>query len=1179
MNTSIVHLVKKISFIVLVLSLFFGAISKNVQAAEGDLWITPVNTNSENNQEIDIEVRIDTGTKHLNSLDVYLDFNSADVTVDVTKGEDVNDDMGRGFHKGADTSGYTMGSNSEDIANGHFRIIASKPSGGATGNNVHIATIHLKTTNTFTSGSTNLTLRLGRLADNTEGDLVAGTITPATITYQDLAAPVLAEVTAIVTPTNDTTPSYTFSSTESGTISYGGSCNSSSDTVAVAGNNTITFDALVNGTYNDCTVIVTDAAANASTALAVTAFTVDDTIPTVAEVTAVATPSNNTTPTYVYSYTNNTGLGTPDWNGSCDGYFSETASSVGGGNNSTTASSEMPEGNYDDCTLTITDEGTANSGTINVTPFTIDTTAPADPTVSTTPVIANDGTAITTTLTNVEEGTTVTVTGMACTPTPADATNTVVCTGTVGQSALDGTNNTVTVTDGAGNVNTNTSIGLTVDNVAPVLAEVTAINTITNDNTPTYVFSSSEDGTAVLGGSCAPASPHVVNITAGNVDFVLTELADDIYADCIITVTDSAGNDSVINIPSFTVDATMPAVDEITPVVTPTNDTTPEITLQFSEHIDSLVASSGCMVNKNSNISSGQETFTISVDGLGTPLTEGTYGDGGATACSIANITDDAGNVNLGPFNFSQFTIDTTAPVITEVTAISTPTNDSTPDYTFSSDEAGTISYGGSCNSGNTNAISGSNTITFDPLANGVYNDCTITVTDSAGNSSNIISIPSFTVDAENPTLAEVIAVPTPGNDTTPSYTFSSTEAGTIIYGGSCDSVSTSATVGDNVITFNALAEGTYSDCTIMVKDVGDNNSNVLSVTSFTIDATAPVITEVTAISTPTVDSTPDYTFSSTEGGTITYGGDCSSDTVNAISGNNTITFNSLSEAAHSNCTITVTDNTANVSNVLNVTPFTVISAPTCTGFTYSSWISCQANNRQTRTVVSTIPAVCTGGSPVLEQSCTYIPPVVVGGGDFNDFTPKVKLKGLKKKYKLDRKKKLYLKKKKVKFRGKAKELVGKKVQLFIDGKLQDEDVIGEDGKWKLGDNIKKSGSHKIRFKYFDEAGNFIGESSKYKIKIDTKKPRFIKLPRFLTKRVGDKVTFEATDSKSKKIKTSKRNKIKYYKYYFDGKKHKTKKPYFYIPKGTAKGLHTLKIRAYDKAGNKAKRTVVIRVR
>ncbi len=44
-------------------------------------------------------------------------------------------------------------------------------------------------------------------------------------------------------------------------------------------------------------------------------------------------------------------------------------------------------------------------------------------------------------------------------------------------------------------------------------------------------------------------------------------------------------------------------------------------------------------------------------------------------------------------------TTDTTAPVIAEVTAVTTPTNDSTPDYTFSSDEAGTITYGGSCSS------------------------------------------------------------------------------------------------------------------------------------------------------------------------------------------------------------------------------------------------------------------------------------------------------------------------------------------------------------------------------------------------------------------------------------------------------------------------------------------------
>jgi len=75
------------------------------------------------------------------------------------------------------------------------------------------------------------------------------------------------------------------------------------------------------------------------------------------------------------------------------------------------------------------------------------------------------------------------------------------------------------------------------------------------------------------------------------------------------------------------------------------------------------------------------------------------------------------------------------------------------------------------------------------------------------------------------------------------------------------------------------------------------------------LDTTAPIIAEVTAVTTPTNDSTPNYTFSSTEAGTITYGGSCSSSTTIAIAGNNTITLNTLSDGTYSNCTITVTDN------------------------------------------------------------------------------------------------------------------------------------------------------------------------------------------------------------------------------------------------------------------------------
>jgi len=91
-------------------------------------------------------------------------------------------------------------------------------------------------------------------------------------------------------------------------------------------------------------------------------------------------------------------------------------------------------------------------------------------------------------------------------------------------------------------------------------------------------------------------------------------------------------------------------------------------------------------------------------------------------------------------------TTDTTAPVIAGVTAVTTPTIDSTPNCTFSSDEAGTITYGGSCSSVTTSATIGNNTITLSSLSVGTYSNCTITVTDSAGNASNTLAIPSFTV-------------------------------------------------------------------------------------------------------------------------------------------------------------------------------------------------------------------------------------------------------------------------------------------------------------------------------------------------------------------------------------------------------------------------------------------------
>ncbi len=89
---------------------------------------------------------------------------------------------------------------------------------------------------------------------------------------------------------------------------------------------------------------------------------------------------------------------------------------------------------------------------------------------------------------------------------------------------------------------------------------------------------------------------------------------------------------------------------------------------------------------------------------------------------------------------------DSSAPFIDQVTSVTSTTSDSTPDYTFASTAAGTITYGGSCSSSNTAANTGNNTITFNTLSNGTYSDCTIKITDGDGNQSNTLTIPEFTV-------------------------------------------------------------------------------------------------------------------------------------------------------------------------------------------------------------------------------------------------------------------------------------------------------------------------------------------------------------------------------------------------------------------------------------------------
>jgi len=153
---------------------------------------------------------------------------------------------------------------------------------------------------------------------------------------------------------------------------------------------------------------------------------------------------------------------------------------------------------------------------------------------------------------------------------------------------------------------------------------------------------------------------------------------------------------------------------------------------------------------------------------------------------------------------------DTTPPTLTSVTPVPTPTNDPTPSYTFNTDEAGTITYGGSCTSGTTTtATLGDNTIIFDTLMAGTYNNCTITVTDTAGNTSAPLQVTEFTIDLTAPTVSSIVLADIAlkaGETSLVTFTFSEAVTGfthadlTAIENGTLTSVSSS----DGGITWTA---------------------------------------------------------------------------------------------------------------------------------------------------------------------------------------------------------------------------------------------------------------------------------------------------------------------------------------------------------------------------------------
>ena len=479
---------------------------------------------------------------------------------------------------------------------------------------------------------------------------------------------------------------------------------------------------------------------------------------------------------------------------------------------------------------------------------------------------------------------------------------------------------TIQMTDDAGNTSVAVAIpAFTIsappsDTTAPGISNVGNIG-VTKDLTPDLTFTTSEAGTLVANLSCGiPAEV----VTEGTNTITLLALAPNTYSACTIQMTDEAGNTgTAIAIPTFVIDRTLPVISNVSSIATGT-DATPNLTFTASE-AGTLVANSACGITTET-VTKGINAITLA------ELDPATY-----STCTI-QMTDEAGNTGtataIPPFTIS---VDVVAPVISVVSSIGT-TTDTTPNLSFNASKAGTLIANSVCGIPAVAVTQGTNVVTLTVLAPNTYSICTIRMTDKAGNLSDHVPIPTFTISGTTDTTPPVISgVSTIGTttDTTPDLTFTASEAGILLVNSACGIATEAITQGRNTITLSSLTPGTYSTCTLQMADAVNNRSAEVSIPSFTIsrvlDTTPPVISTVSSIARG-IDTTPDLTFTASEAGTLVANSACGIEATAVTAGSNTITLTTLSLGTYSSCAIQMTDEAGNTGVAVAIPSFTIIT-------------------------------------------------------------------------------------------------------------------------------------------------------------------------------------------------------------------------------------------------------------
>ena len=602
-------------------------------------------------------------------------------------------------------------------------------------------------------------------------------------------------------PTNDSSPSFSFASSE-GSSTFACKLDDAAVEACVSPK---TYSAVATGSHT-FSVRATDAAGNTGAAETYT-WTIDTTAPTTAITQKPGNPSNDTSPSFAFSASEAGSQFACRLDG---GSFApcvsiKTYTGLGDGSHTFSVRATDPAGNL----------GVETSHT-----WVVDTIAPTA-TISGKPSDPSNVTSPSFSFTASQLGST-----FLC---KLDGAVFAACAPPTSYPGLvDGLHTfVVKALDPAGNPSAEQSYTWTIDSVSPTATITGKPSDPSNNTSPSFSFTASESGSTFRcrldGGAftaCASPKQHL-NVPAGTHTFTVQAM-------------DRAGNTSPQTHYSWTLDTAAPTAEITQKPAGLSNNNSASFSFTASQGGSTFVcrldgaAFAACVSPKNYlGVADGAHTFAV-------------------------RATDPAGNTSAE--TSYTWTVDTTAPATLLVGKPSDPSNDSSPSFSFSAGEAGSNF---ACKLDAGAFASCTSPTDLGPLAQGPHT-FSVRATDAVGNTGAQVSH-TWTIDTTAPTATITQKPADLSNNRAPSFAFTASETGVI----SCRLDGGAFAPCASPKNFSGLGDGSHTFAVRATDEAG--NMGTASSHTWTIDATAPTVTLSQKPSDPSNDSSPNFGFGANE--------------------------------------------------------------------------------------------------------------------------------------------------------------------------------------------------------------------------------------------------------------------------------------------------------------------------